>query len=100
MSYILIGIIRLSRVQTCQGQELLDKLFIVNTSHIPQVQPPKLSIFPDNDSLQNRVDAITLFLARVIFPHNYSSILSNDVFACLDHILFININIYHTCVHN
>jgi hypothetical protein len=30
MSYILIGIIRLSRVQTSQDQELLGKLFIVN----------------------------------------------------------------------
>ena len=30
MSYILIGIIRLSRVQTCQDQKLLCKLFIVN----------------------------------------------------------------------
>ena len=30
MSYILIGIIQLSRVQTCQDQELLGNLFIVN----------------------------------------------------------------------
>ena len=63
-------------------------------SHIPQVQLPKLSIFPDNDSLQNRLGAITLFLTRVIFHPNYSTIISKDVFACLDLILFISINIY------
>lgn len=62
-------------------------------THILQVQPPKLNIFSDNDSLQKRVDAITLLLARVIFPHNYSSIISKDVFACLDNVLFISINI-------
>jgi hypothetical protein len=50
-------------------------------SHIPQVKPSNSAIFPDNDSLQNRVDVITLFLARVIFPNNYSSIISKDVFA-------------------
>jgi hypothetical protein len=55
-----------------------------DAAHIPQEQPPKLSIFPDNDSLLNHVDAITLFLARVIFPHNYSSIISKDVSAYLD----------------
>jgi hypothetical protein len=30
-------------------------------ARIPQVQPPKLSIFPYNDSLQNRISAITFF---------------------------------------
>jgi hypothetical protein len=64
------------------------------------MQSPKISIFPDDDSLLKRVGAIALFLARVIFPYNYSSIVSKDVFACLSHILFVSINIYQYWAHN
>jgi hypothetical protein len=39
----------------------------------PQVQPSNLAIFSDSDSQQNRVVVITLFLARVIFPHKKCS---------------------------
>jgi len=57
------------------------------------MQPPKPCTFPENDSLPNIVGAITLFLAKFIFNYNYSSIISKEVFACLDIILSIGINI-------
>gem|GEM_PF-2579975 len=38
-----------------------------------QVRLPKPSIFSYNDFLQNRVEAITLFGARIIFFDNYSN---------------------------
>jgi tetratricopeptide (TPR) repeat protein len=82
-----------------QALESFNRTLELSPAHIPQVQPPKLTIFPDNNSLQNRGESTTLFLARVIFPHNYISIISKDVFACMDHILFISINIYQYCAH-
>jgi hypothetical protein len=55
-------------------------------AHIPQVQPPELSIFSDNDFLENHIDALPQFWARVIFLDNYSISFSKDVLTWLNHI--------------